>query len=87
MEVPGPRVISEPFPGLQNPFKRRLCKIVDRWEGLQELFVIRDDGCHLGLLEHDLRDPDCIGIPGFSPGKVSAVLMKPLEEAGLNLGP
>jgi hypothetical protein len=45
--------------------------------------VIRDDGGHLGLLEHDLRNPDGIGVSGFPPGKIPGVLLKPSKKVGL----
>jgi len=58
---------------------------VNRREGLQKSLVIGDNRCHLGLLEHDLRNPDGIGIAGFSPGEISAVLFKPMKQTPLNL--
>jgi hypothetical protein len=53
-------------------------------KGFQKLLIVRDDGGHLGLLEHDLRNPDGIGVPGFSPGEIPGVLLKPLKEFGLD---
>jgi hypothetical protein len=58
---------------------------VNRREGLQKSFVIGDNRCYFGLLEHDLGNPDGIGITGFSPGEISAVLLKPMKQTLLNL--
>jgi hypothetical protein len=58
--------------------------MADGWKRFQELLVVRNDSGHLGLLEHDLRDPDGIGITGSSPGEVSAVLLKPIKQTPLD---
>jgi hypothetical protein len=58
---------------------------VNRREGLQKSLVIGDNRRYLGLLEHDLGNPDGIGIMGFSPGEISAVLFKPMKQTLLNL--
>jgi hypothetical protein len=50
----------------------------------QEFFEVWDDGCHLGLLKHDLGNPDDIRIVGFSPGEIPALLLVPAEEILLN---
>jgi hypothetical protein len=57
---------------------------MNRRKGLQESLVIGDNRRHLGLLEHDLRNPDGIGITGFSPGEISAIFLKPSEQFRLN---
>jgi hypothetical protein len=57
---------------------------MNRRKGLQKSLVIRDNRGHLGLLEHALRNPDSIGITGFSPGEISAVLFKPMKQKVLD---
>jgi hypothetical protein len=57
---------------------------MDRRKGLQKSLVIGDNRCHLGLLEHDLRNPDGIRITGFSPGEISAFFLKPSEQFRLD---
>ncbi len=56
----------------------------DGWKGFEKSLVIRNDGGHLGLLEHDLRNPDGIGVFGFPPGEVPGVFFKPPKQAGLD---
>jgi hypothetical protein len=46
--------------------------------------IIGDDRGDLGLLEHDLRNPDGIGISCSSPGKISFILLKPSKQFGLD---
>jgi hypothetical protein len=53
---------------------------MNRRKGLQKFLVIGDSRCDLGLLEHDLRNPDGIGIMCFSPGEISTVLYKPMKQ-------
>ena len=39
-----------------------------------------EDGRDAGLLEHDLREPDGIGIAGSTPGQIALVAVIPGEE-------
>ena len=57
----------------------------DRWKRFKKSLVIRDDGGHLGLLEHDLRDPDGIRIVGAPPGKITPLLPVPAKETLRNI--
>ena len=45
--------------------------------------VVRKHGGDTGLLEHDFRYPDAVGIAAGAPGKVSAVCGEPVEQCGL----
>src|SRR5687767_14232224 len=50
---------------------------------LHEPLVIRNDGCHLGLLQHDFRDPDAIRRDLLLPGQVLAAgHIEPAEQGG-----
>ena len=84
MEVAGARVIAEPGPGLHHLFDRRLGEPCDRREALQEALVEGLHGRNRRLLQHDLRQPDAIGIgrrAGLgAPGQVAAVPVVPGEK-------
>ena len=58
--------------------------MTDGRKRFQEFSEVWDDGGYLGLLKHDLRNPDGIGIAGFSPGEISAVLFKPMKQSLLD---
>ena len=44
--------------------------------------VIRDDGGGAGLLEHDLGNPDCVGIGRAAPGQIAMAAGVPVGEQG-----
>jgi hypothetical protein len=46
----------------------------------QPFIIVRDDGSDLGLLEHELRDEDRVGISGSAPGKIAGVFAIPADE-------
>ena len=58
--------------------------MADGWKGFQKFIVVGNDRCHLGLLEHDFRNPDGIRVPGSSPGEVSRLFLEPPEKSGLD---
>ena len=58
--------------------------MTEGWKRFKKFLVVGDHRGHLGLLKHDLRNPDGIGISGFSPGEVSFILLEPSKEVGLN---
>ena len=84
MEVSGPRIVSEPFPGFQNLRKVRPGKMAYRGKESKKFPVIWNHGADLSLLKHDFRNPDCIRVAGLSPGKVPGVIFKPSKEPGLD---
>ena len=85
MKVSCTGVIPQSLPYLQNPRKVCLGQNLNRWKGLQEPLVIGYDRIDLSLLKHDLRDPNAIGIPGFSPGEISSLSPEPLNEPVLDV--
>ena len=86
VEVSCPRIIAEPLPDLQDLIEIRCCKGFDRREPFEPTLIIRNDRIHLGLLEHDLRDPDFIGIFRPPPGEVTLRFGVPGEEFFLEKG-
>ena len=65
------------------PLERRFRDVgkgADGGQFLHPAFPKRNDCFDLGLLEHDLRNPDGVGIEGAPPWKVSGVLAKPSNQ-------
>ena len=60
MQVARARVIPEPRPQVQHRVERGGGQRCDIREAVHEALVIGDYGRNLGLLQHDLRDPDPI---------------------------
>ena len=75
VQVPSPAVITQSTPQAHDLVLRRRSQRGDRGQPLQEPREIGKDRGHLGLLEHDLRQPDPIGIAGVLPRKVVAAAM------------
>ena len=70
LEVPGPAVVAKALPELHQVLLRCGGQGLHRGEGLQKPGVVAQHRRHPGLLKHDFRDPDAVGVPGFPPGKV-----------------
>ena len=62
MEIAGAGIIAEPRPGLQHLFERCRGQCLDRRPQAQEFAIIARDRRHRRLLQHDLGQPDVIGI-------------------------
>jgi hypothetical protein len=78
VQVAGAGIVAESFPGLQYVIQRGRCQRVGCGKLGKEAFIVRNDGLNPRLLEHDLSDPDGIGIRGAAPRKVAAVVVVPL---------
>ena len=66
---------------MENLVQRRVRQCHRVREALHEALVVRDDRLHLSLLQHDLGDPDRVGVVDL-PGKVlAAVDVEPREQA------
>ena len=77
-------VIAEPGPGLQHVVERRRGERLHIRPARQEFRVIRPDRLHGGLLQHDLRQPDVIGIGPLArrgaPRQMAAMPVVPGEQ-------
>src|SRR5262245_12365057 len=87
LQIPCSRIVSKPGPQAQQNIGVGLCQCSDTWKTLQKLQIVGNHGLHLCLLEHHLGDPDWIGVSGISPGKVTPVLVIPLQQAFLKNQP
>ena len=79
-EITSTGVIAKTLPGVQNILFGSGCQSGIIGETPQPLFIIRDDGGDLRLLEHELGDEDGVRIVGVTPGKVAAVFTIPRKE-------
>ena len=80
MEIASAIVIAEPLPGVQDIILRGARKRTEIGESTEPFIIMRDHGGDLGLLEHELRDKNGVGIVGLTPGKIAAVAPKPTEK-------
>jgi hypothetical protein len=80
VKVSGTLIIAQPLPSAKDFLKRGAGQCLDVREKAQPFIIIRDDGADRSLLEHDLRDPYPVGIPGLSPWEIAAVNPVPCDE-------
>ena len=83
LQVARARVIAQAAPQPQHLVLRRAGERGDIGEALEKALVIGNHRGDLGLLQHDFRDPDAIGVARALPGQVvAAVAPMPGEQAG-----
>jgi hypothetical protein len=83
VDLAGPGVVPEAFPKFQHVLKGSFGK--DAWvrEASKEAQKIGDDGIHPRLLEHDFRNPGCVGATGRRPPRqVARMGRKPWQQMG-----
>ena len=81
MQIARARIIAQAAPAGQHLLQRSRCQGRYRGETLQELVVVRDYGLGAGLLQHDLRDPDLVGIASTAPRQVAATPVIPRTQS------
>jgi hypothetical protein len=86
VQVAGTGVVTQAGPVRHDVFGRRLGQRDDVGKAFQEARVVTEHGGHLGLLEHDLRQPDAVGVRRVLPRqRVAAVHLLPGDD-GLRKG-
>src|SRR2546427_11653162 len=73
MEVPGASIVAESPPALAHPIGWRGRQILESRVPLQETRIELDGARDLGLLEHELRNQNRIGVANTATRKPSAV--------------
>ena len=84
VQVAGAGVIAEPCPGFQHLLERGRGQALDRRPARQEARVVGRDRAHRRLLQHDLGEPDPIGIGRLprrrAPGQDATMAVVPGEQ-------
>src|SRR5207253_1535219 len=83
MKVTRAAIIAKPLPESEDVLFVSCGKIGNCRKGLEKAVEVGNHRCYLGLLQHDLADPDAIGIAIAAPGKIAARMFKPTEERAL----
>ena len=84
VQVARAAVVAEPGPGGEHVVERRRGERLDGRPAGEEAQVEGDDGFDRRLLQHDLAEPDAVGIGALArrhaPGQVAALLVVPGEQ-------
>jgi len=83
MEISRASVITEALPRAKHLIFRSARQRTKIGKSAEPLVIIRDDGCDLRLLEHELGDEDCVRIAGLAPGEIAPVAAIPAEKRSL----
>jgi len=67
MQVTRACVVAEAGPEMQHTVEPRLRERFDIRKAFKKALEVGDNRCDLRLLQHDLRDPDCIGVSRSLP--------------------
>ena len=84
VELPGPAVVPQPFPGAEHVGFRRCRELRDGRKPLHVAEEKIDDPIDLRLLEHHLADPGAVGIGPSTPGEITPHPLEPAEEGCLD---
>ena len=86
VQIAGAAVVTQAAPQAQHLIQRRCCQISDRRETQQKPPVIVQHRDHLGLLQHDFRQPDAIRVARVLPGQaVASMAFLPAHHMGRKL--
>ena len=80
MEIAGAGVVAQPRPLGEDALRSRPGERGHVREAGEERLVPRPHGLHRGLLEHDLGDPDAIGVANAAPGEAALLAIEPVEQ-------
>ena len=80
VQIARPRVIAEALPSVEDVIFRSPSQRGEMGEPPEPLIIITDNGCNLGLLEHELGDEDGVGIASLAPGEGAPVAAIPTQK-------
>ena len=80
MHIPGPAVVAQPLPILQNLLFRSRRQSRHIGKTIRETHKIIQSLRHTGLLENNFGHPDQIGILRIPPRQIPTVLLIPVEQ-------
>ena len=81
MKVAGAAVVAEAFPEAQDFLLVGGSQVGDCGKHVQKTFEKRDDGGNLRLLQHDLANPDAVGIAVTPPWEIAPMRIEPCKQA------
>ena len=76
MQISGTTVITQAAPEAQHLVLRSAGKCAHIRESFQKTCVVTQHGAHLGLLQHDFRQPNPVGVAGLLPGEMTASMTR-----------
>src|SRR5699024_10926637 len=79
LQMSGAAVIAESLPDFEHLFLFRLSKLINARKSIHKSFEIRSCLVYPCLLQHDLRDRDCIGVIGTWSGHRELVVDRAVE--------
>ena len=85
-QVPGPGVVAEPLPALENQIFGSRSEGRDVGEQFEKTMIIGHTLRHAGLLQDHFRNPDPVRVPCATPGEVAPLASVPLQEPRSDLG-
>ena len=74
MQIARPAVITQTAPQAQHLIQMGSRQRVDIGKSRQKTLVIAQHGDHLGLLQHDFRQPDAVGVARVLPRQIMAAV-------------
>ena len=80
LQVARTAVVPQPLPGLEHLLLRGPGQVRHGGKQRQETRVIGFHGFRAGLLKHDFRQPDAVGIAGVTPGQIAPDTVVPGEQ-------
>ena len=81
VEVAGAAVVAQSAPQRHDAVGGGVGEGADGGVSGKEALVVGDDGGDLGLLEHDFREPDAVGVVALPGQVVAAMLFLPVYQA------
>jgi hypothetical protein len=85
LQVSSPAVVSQPSPSRQDGGFGRFGQGPNIGKLPQEALIVGKNGPNLGLLQHDLGNPDPVGRRMGAPRKLALMMLIPVQEQVLKL--
>ena len=70
-------IVAQPLPEIEQGLFWCLSQVGHCGQGRHKTLVIGNNSSHLGLLQHNLADPDGIGILTLTPGQITFIFIVP----------
>ena len=86
LQVSRPPIVAQATPDCQHLGEGGRRQVSGSGKGLQPGQVLRHHPLRLGLLQHQLRNKNGIGVTSLTPGKGAALLMVEVQHHGLEFG-